>query len=133
MPLGTPKHQHAFSPIACWEPNPTWTVEPSEYRIDLELPPNSAPLESLNVVVTQYRRVNHDEIRVSIMKDCERVLLFLHEKLGGSDSSMMSPPTVYLGHYLWSMYFPRGEIDPSEEALKANLETGKLVIKISRL
>lgn len=65
-------HHCPLSPVARWEPNPTWIVEPSEYRIELELPPNSAPLESLEVVVTQYRRTNHDEIRVSIMKDCER-------------------------------------------------------------
>lgn len=76
MPLGasTKATPHCpLSPVARWEPNPTWIVEPSEYRIELELPPNSTPLESLEVVVTQYRRVNHDEIRVSIMKDCERL------------------------------------------------------------
>ncbi|EKM79040.1 hypothetical protein AGABI1DRAFT_107436 [Agaricus bisporus var. burnettii JB137-S8] len=51
---------------AFWEPNPEWSLDGPRYLVTLHLPVNCA---SDDIAVAQFRRISHDEIRVSILND----------------------------------------------------------------
>lgn len=64
--MGTRSSPIPSSPAAFWEPNPEWSLDGPRYLVTLHLPVNCA---SDDIAVAQFRRISHDEIRVSILND----------------------------------------------------------------